>query len=229
MSVDDSERALVAAREEELPKRRFIENSTLGEIEARFPTLLNRSFTQWLEYLSEKGKKGEKVAILEVGGGIPQVAASEILGKYKSISKYVALEKKPIEEATVSGLKAIGNYQYIQAGISETPQVLRDKRFDLAFASLVAEHMVIPYFLVKELYSVLKEGGVLFSDFLLVNRQLWEKRVAELRKKEFNIGFSYVEVLSPDLALINLALQRKGPLPSELESATFDFRMKKGA
>lgn len=138
-----------------LPETIFtFENSSLAMIDRGFAELDGKSFIQHLADLSKRGN----ARILEIGGGIHQTAALEILTRFPGISRYVALEKRPISLDADSALHEFASYEHIQRGVSEMT-ALEQESFDVVFAHHVAEHLPNPFVFIEQAHGLLAEDG----------------------------------------------------------------------
>lgn len=169
------------AQESNLPRTVFsVEKSTLPDINANFPKLEGRRFTDWLDCLGIRGN----VRILEVGGGINQEAAREILERYPTVT-YTAIEPRPLSAETAQILTQYPNYEHQPTGISSLVNNPTKRRsYNLVFAHYVAEHLPDPVALVEETSKLLTPNGLLFYNRLPFYDEEFEGFVKATQKQQ---------------------------------------------
>jgi hypothetical protein len=72
------------------------ENSPLTKINEDFSSIGGKSFSQWLDFFS-KNSNGYGFSVLEIGGGVNQVAAKEILDQFSTLH-LVEIEKREVDD-----------------------------------------------------------------------------------------------------------------------------------
>ena len=81
-------------KEEKLPDLTFTqENSTLTKIDEDLSPIGGKSFSQWLDFFS-KNINGYGFSVLEIGGGVSQVAASQILERFPNLYLFEVEKEK---------------------------------------------------------------------------------------------------------------------------------------
>ncbi|MDO8657535.1 MAG: class I SAM-dependent methyltransferase [Candidatus Levybacteria bacterium] len=167
-----------------------VENSSLSTVNAGFPRIEGRSLINWIDLFA----RGCKVRILELGGGVHQKAAIEILEKYRDSSniELVGLEPRPLANQAKDKLSKFENYNYVKGEVSKLPN-LEIGKFDIIFAHHVLEQVETdnPLKSVKQISKLLNPGGVLFCDRALLYKGIAEKLADSLKKQGISIEYSY--------------------------------------
>jgi len=84
-------------KEQKLPDLTFTkENSLLTEINEDLSPIGGKRFSQWLDFFSQNSN-GCGFSFLEIGGGVNQVAASQILERFANLN-FVEVEKRKIDD-----------------------------------------------------------------------------------------------------------------------------------
>lgn len=173
------------AFEEVLPAISFTtEKSPLVIINGNFPSIDGGNFIQHLDNLSVNGG-----SVLEIGGGIYQEAAIEILQKFPGLS-FSALEKRPIDSKAKDKLKEFQNYRHEEKGLSEISNVFEGEEFDIIFAHFVMEHIPDRLSQVVNVLTRLKQGGILFCNRVFLYREDMKGFVNLFKKFEVVSGVS---------------------------------------
>ena len=81
-------------KEQKLPNLNFTqENSPLTKINEDFSPIGDKSFSQWLDFFSQNSN-GYGFSVLEIGGGVNQVAASQILERFPNLYLFEVEKEK---------------------------------------------------------------------------------------------------------------------------------------
>lgn len=191
-----------------LPKLVFTqEQSSLSEINSHFSPFQGSDFLSWLNWLSSQK---ERVEVLELGGGIKLVAASELLESFRNLY-LTEIEKRNVEWPVREKLQRDNRLFLYQTGFSETFNKLTEKRFDVIFIHNVLLHLLNPFFILEKCFGLLVEGGLLFVNGILIYREVWVKIVRYLQEKNYQFSFNEEE-LRADLrkkGLISVSLTIK--------------------
>ena len=84
-------------KEQKLPDLTFTqENSLLTKINEDFSPIGGKSFSQWLDFFSQNSN-GYGFSVLEIGGGVNQVGASQILEQFPNLN-LVEVEKRKVDD-----------------------------------------------------------------------------------------------------------------------------------
>ena len=168
MSRNENELRL---QEASLAERRFSqEDSTLSRIDYDFPPVDNQTF---IKVISERFKQ-TGFSILELGGGISQRVAIEIVSKFPEI-RYVGLDKRKLQPDAISRLTESDNYRFVQTGVSELSTLFPTKDFNIIFAHNVGKHMPNPFYMLELAYPLLKPNGLFYTNHIPLYKNEWQK------------------------------------------------------
>jgi len=178
-------------KEQKLPAFTFTkENSLLTEINEDFSPIGGKSFSQWLDFFSQNSN-GCGFSILEIGGGVSQVAASQILERFPNLYLF-EVEKREVDNQVRKNLQKTSRYHLFQKGFSEAIEELEKKPcFLIIFAHNVLNHLPNPFFIIKQSWPFLQDGGIFFANEILIYKEEWEKIVNFLEKNGFQFSFRY--------------------------------------
>lgn len=132
-----------------------VEGSDISALNNNFVSIEGRNVEEWVEQF-------EKADVLEIGGGIGQAVAIELLSSHSNIGTYTSLEPRKLSDESTQRLAEFTQFQRMKAGISQMEEALEGKKFDVIMAHYVAEHLPNPYVLLQNGLSHLNTGGVLF-------------------------------------------------------------------
>lgn len=197
--------------EEELPRIVFTqERSKLTDLNHDFSSFQGKDFLNWLNYFSEKEKK---FRVLEIGGGVDQVAAKELLKKFGNLY-LIEVEKRRIDEELRLFLESSGRYFLFQNGFSEVLEELKRKqKFEMIFLHNVLLHLPNPFFIIEQCFQLLNEGGLLFVNGILIYEEEWERIVKYLTQQRYAFSFKKEKVSSTlqkkGIISVSFTLQRK--------------------
>lgn len=183
-------------KEEKLPDLTFTqENSPLTKINEDFSPIGGKSFSQWLDFFS-KNSNGYGFSVLEIGGGVNQVAASQILERFPNLYLF-EVEKREVDYKVRKKLQKTSRYYLFQKGFSEAIEELEKKPcFSIIFAHNVLNHLPNPFFIIEQSWPFLQNGGIFFANGVLIYQEEWEKIVNFLEKNGFQFSFRYEAVPS---------------------------------
>jgi len=171
------------------------ENSPLAKINEDFSPIGGKSFSQWLDFFS-KNSNGCGFSVLEIGGGVSQVAASQILEQFPNLNLF-EVEKREVDDQVRKNLQKTSRYHLFQKGFSEAIEELGKKAyFAIIFAHNVLNHLPNPFFIIEQSWPFLQDGGIFFANGVLIYQEEWEKIVNFLEKNGFQFSFRYESVSS---------------------------------
>ena len=147
------------------------EDSTLGRVDDDFPTIDGHSF---VHIIQEGTKSGPDFKLLELGGGISQRVASEIVEAYSGI-QYFGLDKRPVKNDVASKLYNYQNFHFVQGGISELQKFFNTGEFSVIFAHNVGKHLPNPFYMLELAFPLLKMGGIFYTNHIPMYKEEWEK------------------------------------------------------
>jgi len=213
-------------KEKELPTLVFTqENSSLRKLDDDFASIAGKNFYQWLDFFSKESNSCG-FSVLEIGGGINQVAAGQILEQFPNLYLF-EIEKRKIIKGVKDNLKNTGRYHLYQKGFSEVIEELgRKPRFVIIFAHNVLNHLSNPFFIIEQSWKLLQEGGIFFANEILIYQEEWEKIVNFLEKNGFKFSFRY--------GTVTLSLTKKGivsvsfTIVKDKNSSDFNLPLKEG-
>lgn len=188
----------LALVEKQLPELTFTqEQSNLSQLNEDFAPFLGKNFCQWLEKFSEDK---DRFQVLEIGGGVDQVAARQLLKEFGNLY-LTEVEKREVRAEVRRNFEASGRCQLYQNGFSEVVDDLPGG-YDIIFLHNVLNHLPNPFFILQRCYSLLADEGILFVNEILIYEEEWEK--IEHYLKEGDYKFSYQK------APVSSAYQKKG-------------------
>lgn len=189
-------------KEKKLPDLTFTqENSPLTKINEDFSPIGGKSFSQWLDFFSQNSN-GYGFSVLEIGGGVNQVAASQILERFPNLYLF-EVEKRKVDYQVRKNLQKTSRYHLFQKGFSEAIEELEKKPcFSIIFAHNVLNHLPNPFFIIEQSWPFLQNGGIFFANGVLIYQEEWEKIVNFLEKNGFQFSFRY--------ELVSSFLRKKG-------------------
>jgi len=211
-------------KEQKLPDLTFTqENSLLTKINEDFSPIGGKSFSQWLDFFS-KNSNGCGFSVLEIGGGVNQVAAKEILDQFSTLH-LVEVEKREVDDQVRKKLKKTSRYHLFQKGFSEAIKELGKKPcFAIVFAHNVLNHLPNPFFIIEQSWPFLQNGGIFFANEILIYKEEWEKIVNFLEKNGFQFSFKY--------GVVSSSLTKKGIVSVSFtiikDREDFDLPLKEG-
>jgi len=171
------------------------ENSPLTKINEDFSSIGSKSFSQWLDFFS-KNSNGYGFSVLEIGGGVNQVVASQILERFSNLNLF-EVEKREVDDQVRKNLQKTSRYHLFQKGFSEAIKELEKKPcFAIVFAHNVLNHLPNPFFIIEQSWQFLQNGGIFFANEILIYQEEWEKIVNFLEKNGFQFSFKYGVVSS---------------------------------
>ena len=166
----------------------------MTKINEDFSPIGGKSFSQWLDFFS-KNINGYGFSVLEIGGGVNQVAAKEILDQFSTLH-LVEVEKK-IDDQVRRKLEETSRYRLFQKGFSEAIEELEKKPcFSIIFAHNVLNHLPNPFFIIEQSWPFLQDGGIFFANGVLIYQEEWGKIVNFLEENGFQFSFRYELVSS---------------------------------
>jgi len=183
-------------KEEKLPAFTFTqENSSLKKINEDFSSIGGKNFSQWLDFFSQNSN-GYGFSVLEIGGGVNQVGASQILEQFPNLNLF-EVEKREVDDQVRKNLQKTSRYHLFQKGFSEAIEELGKKPcFAIIFAHNVLNHLPNPFFIIGQSWQFLQNGGIFFANGVLIYQEEWEKIVNFLEKNGFQFSFGYESVSS---------------------------------
>jgi len=145
-----------------------------------------------------KNSNGYGFSVLEIGGGVSQVAASQILERFPNLYLF-EVEKREVDDQVRKKLQKTSRYHLFQKGFSEAIEELgKNACFSIIFAHNVLNHLPNPFFIIEQSWPFLQDGGIFFANEILIYKEEWEKIVNFLEKNGFQFSFKY-EVVSSSL------------------------------
>ena len=185
----------------------YSDKTKFEDYEKRYQLYIKDNFSNVYRQISECKKfQKEKTVFLEIGCG-PMFLARAVSDKCKIVIG-IDFSLKALKSASVMLEKhKIKNYLLIHGDIKNMP--VKDNSVDILYGGGVIEHFTDTYTAIKELYRVLKEGGVSFNTVPPLNigsltyRQVWGnipnlpilKQIAEfihikvLKSKHMTFGY----------------------------------------
>lgn len=211
-------------KEEILPALTFTqEDSSLRKINEDFASIWGKTFYQWLDFFS-KNTNGCDLSVLEIGGGINQVAASQILEQFSSLH-FFEIEKRRVNDQLRENLQKTSRYHLFQEGFSEAIEKLEKKSiFSIIFAHNVLNHLPNPFFIIEQSWRLLQNGGIFFANEILIYQEEWEKIANFLEENGFRFSFKY--------GVVSSSLVKKGIVSVSFtiikDREDFDLPLKEG-
>jgi hypothetical protein len=98
------------------------ENSSLKKINEDFSPIGGKSLSQWLDFFSQNSN-GCGFSVLEIGGGVSQVAASQILERFPNLYLF-EVEKREVDDQVRKNLQKTSRYYLFQKGFFEAIEEL---------------------------------------------------------------------------------------------------------
>ncbi len=182
------------------------EKSSLNELNYDFPMLDGRKFIQWIDCFATGGR------FLEIGGGRDQIAARQIMARFKAITSYIGLEPRALTPEAEADLPK-PNFRWIRGNVSNMTEILAGESFDVIFAHNVLEHTEFPVVTVKQSYDLLKPGGILFCNKVPMAIEVLRKFICLLRQGGVSVadGEDYSESswLKAGITNASLAIRRR--------------------
>ena len=146
--------------------RYTFERSNMAQLNADFIPVGGKTFETHIAATAQS-----RGAVLEIGGGIAQTAAQEILAHYPNIGIYSAAEPRSLSN-DVGMLWYRDNFQHIQAPVEKLEDVLGGEKYDIAFAHYVAEHIDNPFRAIEVASKLVRTGGIIFCNKIPVYREV---------------------------------------------------------
>ncbi len=188
----------LALVEKQLPELTFTqEQCDLSQLNKDFAPFLEKNFYQWFEKFA---KERRSFQVLEIGGGVDQVAARQLLEKFGNLY-LTEVEKRKVKAEVKRDFETSGRCQLYQNGFSEVVDILPGG-YDIIFLHNVLNNLPNPLFILQRCYSLLANKGILFVNEILIYEEEWEKIEQYLEKRGYK--FSYQKAPVPS------AYQKKG-------------------
>lgn len=199
------------AKEIVLPQITFTqERSSLSNLNSDFARFENKDFLAYLRDLS--GNK-EKLSVLEIGGGVEQVAARELLEHFPNLY-LTGIEIRQLDQDAESSLQRTGRFTLLSKGFSQAQEDLGERRFDVIFLHNVLQHLPNPFFVIEQCYRFLDNDGILFVNGILIYEEEWKKIAEFLTLKGYKFSYNKWSVdsslLKKGIISVSLTL-RKNP------------------
>jgi SAM-dependent methyltransferase len=167
-------------REERISNAIFtLEKSRLFDLNSDFARFENNDFLAYLRDLS--GNK-EKLSVLEIGGGVQQVAARELLNLFPNLY-LTGIEMRQLDQEAKSDLQRTGRFTLLSKGFSQAQDDLKERRFDVIYLHNVLQHLPSPFFMIEQCYRFLDDDGILFVNGILIYEDEWRKILEFLNRK----------------------------------------------
>jgi 2-polyprenyl-3-methyl-5-hydroxy-6-metoxy-1,4-benzoquinol methylase len=122
-----------------------------------------------------KNSNGYGFSVLEIGGGVNQVAASQILERFANLN-FVEFEKRKIDDKVRRKLEETSHYHLFKKGFFEAIEELgKNACFSIIFAHNVLNHLPNPFFIIEQSWPFLQDGGIFFANGVLIYQEEWKK------------------------------------------------------
>jgi SAM-dependent methyltransferase len=169
------------------------ERSSLSDLNNDFAEIDNKNF---LSYLRDLSDNKEKLLVLEIGGGVEQVAARELLNFFPNLY-LTGIEMRQLDHDAESSLQRTGRFTLLSKGFSQAQDDLRERRFDVIYLHNVLQHLPNPFFIIEQCYRLLDDQGILFVNGILIYEDEWRKIAEFLNWKGCKFFHKKVSVARP--------------------------------
>lgn len=216
-------------QEARLPNISFTkERSPLNALNLNFPSIGGRDFKGWINHYSQDGR------LVEIGGGVNQTAALEILRDNPGLALFLAIEPRYLSGSAEESLRTYQNYQWLKSGLSQLPNCRVDGRqdFDIVFANFVAMHLPRPFDILSLGLQTLRPGGILFCSQLPAFRENLNEVVQSIKDQRGEVVLDYVvterNVIRQGGIYTNIAVRVEDPnivIPDIIETPRLTFSL----
>lgn len=197
-------------KEKELYGIRYAyENTPLLQVDRHFPRVEGKSFIDHIRFLASHGG----VRALELGGGSSQTAALELLQTTSGVTSYVGIDGKPLSEEAKTAMKKFNCYEFMQIGISQMRKALDGRRFHIAFAHYVAEHLPNPFSMIETAGDFLEEGGLFFCNGVYIDRGILDKVIKAINAQGITIEYMVQLPSTNGVSRVDIGLKIKNKAP----------------